>query len=795
MSQNEAYSRAVIDQHLKNLGWDIFDNNQVVFEDHGIAGRADYVLKDKLGKPIALIEAKAPDIDPYSAKKQAFDYAQLQYKGNIEYIFLANDHIIYFWDFHNDGDATPVPVFFSQDDLIRKRQTRESKNSEPLTQKIVNEDYFSDINTEIKLRPYQVGAFNAIAKEYDQGKRGFLLEMATGTGKTVLAALIISKFLKTNQAQTVLFVVDRIELAGQTKGKFEQLLNNLSSVATYWGSSKKNLTGANIVVATIQSLISHGRDAFTPGYFDLIIHDEAHRSIYSAEARGIMDYFIGATRIGLTATPKDFLKNIDINKLGIEDPRSVELRIQRSTYRYFDCEDGKATFQYTIQDGVRDGYLVPGKLHKMTSHITQQALSDQGLAGEGDYENESYKITDIEKKVSIPKRNELMMRELLEYALRTPNKDIGKTIIFAVNQRHALALEKILNNLKPEFNGRFAQTITSQITGAHELAKDFRSDTVQLPRIAVSVDMLTTGFDAPEVLNVVLCRPVFEPTLYQQIKGRGTRLCKEIEKNEFVLFDFCGVCEYFEEKYDWEAPLKVNSTLVDKLDKNADDDSESFDVKIDGDDNLTISPSVGDKSIINSADFVGGRDQITYGPDGDKVDRQMYQNEWTKAVIQFAETRPGIREMIEDDNRQEELIEIINSELLNKSKLYFNEDNLVKSHQVVATIRDFFLSALGKKSLPDRESQIIEWKDGIMEKYGEMTGIGSQKRLMMTKLITEEFVQDSELRKETKKSPNISFLTSSPFNSFTPEEWVNTFGKDTLLDLVCEINNSRVLNL
>jgi len=120
---------------------------------------------------------------------------------------------------------------------------------------------------------------------------------------------------------------------------------------------------------------------------------------------------------------------------------------------------------------------------------------------------------------------------------------------------------------------------------------------------------------------------------------------------------------------------------------------------------------------------------------------------------------------------------------------------LVKSHQVVATIRDFFLSALGKKSLPDRESQIIEWKDGIMEKYGEMTGIGSQKRLMMTKLITEEFVQDSELRKETKKSPNISFLTSSPFNSFTPEEWVNTFGKDTLLDLVCEINNSRVLNL
>lgn len=792
--RNETYSRAVIDQKLKDLGWDILDSNQVVFEDHGVAGRADYVLKDKLGKPIALIEAKAPDIDPYSAKKQAFDYAELQYKGNIEYIFLANDHIIYFWDFHNDGDATPVPVFFSQDDLIRKRQTRESKNSEPLTQKIVNDDYFSDINTEIKLRPYQVNAFNAIAKEYDQGKRGFLLEMATGTGKTVLAALIISKFLKTNQAQTVLFVVDRIELARQTKGSFEKLLGNLSTVATYWGGSKKNLTGANIVVATIQSLISHGRDTFTPGYFDLIIHDEAHRSIYSAEARGIMDYFIGATRIGLTATPKDFLKNIDINKLGIDDPRSVELRIQRSTYRYFGCENGKATFQYTIQDGVRDGYLVPGKLHKMTSHITQQALSDQGLAGEGDYENESYKITDIEKKVSIPKRNELMMKELLEYALRTPNKDIGKTIIFAVNQRHALALEKILNNLKPEFNGRFAQTITSQVTGAHELAKDFRSLDIQLPRIAVSVDMLTTGFDAPEVQNVVLCRPVFEPTLYQQIKGRGTRLCPEIGKSEFVIFDFCGVCEYFEEKYDWEAPLKVTEAPAKAFDKNNNGDSNEAVLTEDLSNDID-QPIGANKATMLKADFVGDRDQITYGPNGDKVDREMYQSEWTKAVIQFAESRPEIKEMIEDDNRQDELIEIINSELLNKSELYFNEDNLVKSHQVVATIRDFFLSALGKKSLPDRESQIAEWKNGILEKYGEVTGTGSQQKLMMTKLIADEFTQNNELRKETKKSPNISFLTSSPFNSFTPEEWVNTFDKDTLLDLVCEINNSRVLNL
>ncbi|MCW1948848.1 MAG: DEAD/DEAH box helicase family protein [Candidatus Shapirobacteria bacterium] len=791
---NEAYSRVIIDQKLKEAGWDITDSNQVIFEDHGVAGRADYLLKDKIGRPIALIEAKSPDIDPYSAKQQALDYAELQYKNNIDYIFLANDHIIYFWDFNIEGDATPVPVFFSQDDLIRKRQTKELKNSEPLSQKPVSDDYFSDINSEIKLRPYQIEAFNAIAKEYDNNKRGFLLEMATGTGKTVLSALIISKFLKTNQAQIILFVVDRVELARQTKGSFEKLLGNLSAVATYWGGSKKNLTGANIVVATIQSLIAHGRDVFTSGYFDLIIHDEAHRSIYSAEARGIMEYFVGATRIGLTATPKDFLKNIDINKLNIDDPRAVELRIQKDTYKYFDCESGQATFRYTIQDGVKEGYLVPGKLHKMTSDITQQALSEQGLVGEGDYENENYKITDLEKKVFIPKRNELMMKEFLEYAQKTPDGDIGKTIIFAVNQNHALNLEKVLNNLRPEFNGRFAQTITSQVRDAHELAKDFRNIDNKLPRIAVSVDMLTTGFDAPEVQNVVLCRPVYEPTLYQQIKGRGTRLCKEIDKKEFVLFDFCGVCEYFEEKYDWEAPLKVTEPPANALSKETINQIQPEPTLTQ---NLSENehPKNYEKPTITRADFVGGRDEIIYGPNGDKVDREMYQGEWGKAVAKFVETHPEVEQLINNDDKQEELIELINTELLNKSEFYFNEDSLSQSHQVIATIRDFFLSALNKKNLPSHDDQVNEWKNGILDKYGEVKGNGSQQKVMMVKLIIEEAIKNNELRNELKKSPNISFLTKTPFNTFTPEEWINTFGKETLINLMLDVKNSRILNL
>jgi type I restriction enzyme R subunit len=791
---NEAYSRVIIDQKLKDAGWDITDTNQVVFEDHGIAGRADYVLKDKLGRPIALIEAKSPDIDPYSAKQQAFNYADTQYKGKIDYIFLANDHIVYFWDFNTGGDATPVSVIFSQDDLTRKRQTRLMGNCEPLTQKPPEENYFWEVNPDIKLRPYQAEAFNTIAKEYDQGKRAFLLEMATGTGKTVLASLIISRFLKTNQAQTVLFVVDRIELARQAKGVFENLLGNLSAVATYWGGSKKNLVGANIVVATIQSLMAHGKEVFTPGYFDLVIHDEAHRSIYSTEARGMMDYFVGVTKIGLTATPKDFLKNIDIGKLGIDDPRAVELRIQRDTYRYFDCESGLATFRYTIQDGVRDGFLVPGKLHKMTSDITQEALSDVGLIGEGDYENENYKVKDLEKKVFVPKRNELMMQELLEYIQKTPDGEIGKTLIFAVNQNHALNLEKILNKIKPEFNGRFAQTITSQVSGAHDLAKDFRKIDNKLPRIAVSVDMLTTGYDAPEVQNIVLCRPVFEPTLYQQIKGRGTRLCPEIDKKEFVIFDFCGVCEYFEEKYDWEAPLNLPKVGNEKGEKPEPPTEPPITPEPPEEPKEPLPPRPV-KPTIERPDFVGDRDMVFYGPEGDKVDREMYQDEWSKAVNKFAESRPEIKEIVADDNRQDELVEIINSELLNKADFYFNEDNLTKSHQVVATVRDFFLSALGKKQLPKREDQVIEWKNGILDKYGEVRGTGSQKRAMMTKLVADEIVNNNELRYQLQQKPNISFLTTSPFNSYATDEWVNTFGKDTLFNMVYDIKNSRVLNL
>ena len=790
---SEAFSRVVIDRKLRESGWAIEDSRQVVFEDHGSAGRADYVLKDSSGHAIAIVEAKKPETDPYLAKQQAHDYVKLQYP-NVNYIYLANDHTIYFWDLGSSGDAVLVPAFFSQSDLERKQQARDSMQAEPLLQKAVELDYFSEVS-EFQIRDYQVDAWKAIAKQYDEGRRSFLLEMATGTGKTVLASLIISKFLRTNNAHNVLFIVDRKSLAIQTKRTFEQLLRGISAVGTYWGNNRKNLVGANVVVATIQSLVLKGKTDFSPGYFDLVIHDEAHRSIYSPEARAAVDHFVGAVKIGLTATPKDFLKNIDTAKLEFDDPRALERRVQRDTYKYFDCENGVATFRYTIQDAVDHGYLVPPRHHKMNTILTQSALSDEGLQELDDIELEegtSLTIRDLEKRVYLPNRNRAMMEEFLEFAEKTPDGEIGKSIVFAVSQRHALELEKVLNELKPEYSGRFAQTITSNVPGAHEIAKDFARLTVKLPRIAITVDMLSTGFDAPEVQSLVLCRPIFDPTTYQQIKGRGTRLCPEIKKDHFTIFDFCGVVEYFKEKYDWEAPLAVPAG--NKV-RGSGGGTVIVDHPIDEGDGASGRHQPPPTSL--TADVVSSRDQIVVGPDGDVVDRHMYQDQWTKAVKQFvAKHQNHIEELLDDPDRAGELIEKINAELLDKPKEYFNEESLRQSHRIVAGVRDFFMAALGKQKLPSREEQIEELKQGLINKFAGRKGGAAQHRALMVEYLVEQLIEDDEALESIRKEPNLKFLTAPIYQQgFSTQEWLSEFDKEELLELTMDVAESKLMKV
>ncbi|MDO8876195.1 MAG: DEAD/DEAH box helicase family protein, partial [Pseudolabrys sp.] len=519
--QNEAFSRILIDKALEFSGWDLLDPRQVVFELHSGAGRADYLLKDKLGRVLCVLEAKREGLDPYDAKEQARGYAE---NLKAPFVILSNGREHWFWNFEraDQRDAYRIERLPSRDDLERV-QLKNMQPPRPLQSEILRPDYLRHLKHDLTLRRYQIAAIDEVARLFDgEGRRKFLLEMATGTGKTLLCAAMIRRFLTTRNAERVLFIVDRIELAKQTMEDFAVVLPEFKPVIFKSARRTGELLGASVVVATIQSLMvdRRYREEFTPFYFDLVINDEAHRSIYG-DAREVVQFF-QATRVGLTATPKAYLKNINIEQLQSENPKALEARQLRDTYNYFGCEPGLPTYRYDIIDAVKDPegpFLCLPKIFDLRSDITTQALAEGGWAVVVNEQDESFKIQDLERKVFTPARNRVMCEAFLKEAQKDPTGTIGKSIVFAVNQKHATNLTKIFNDIQPEL----AVTITSRIPDASSIAKEFR-DGKRRERIAVSVDMLSTGYNCRDALNIGLMRPIFSPTEYIQIKGRGTRL-------------------------------------------------------------------------------------------------------------------------------------------------------------------------------------------------------------------------------------------------------------------------------
>ncbi len=669
----------------------------------------------------------------------------------------------YFWNYAraDQRDAYRIERLPSPIDLERLR-LKNLQPPRPLSSEIIKPDYLRSFNPDITVRGYQIQALNEIAKQFDGvGRRKFLLEMATGTGKTLLCAALIRRFLATRNAERVLFIVDRIELAKQTMEEFNVVLREYQPVVFKTARRRPmELLGSSVVVATIQSLLvdRRFRTEFTPFHFDLVVNDEAHRSIYG-DAREVVQFFQG-TRIGLTATPKAYLRNVNIEQLAEENPKALEARQLRDTYHYFGCEPGQPTFRYDIVDAVKDPegpFLCLPKIFDIKSDITTQALSDKGWAVTIDERQENYKISDLERKIFTPARNRLICEKFLEHAQRDPEGKLGRSIVFAVNQTHATTLTKMLNELQPGL----AVTITSRVPEASDIAKAFR-DRKRPERVAVSVDMLSTGYNCRDLLNIVLARPVFSPTEYIQIKGRGTRRFTfrvgntEYEKQHFFMLDFCGVAEYFEEQYDYTIPLKEPSLAWRAAGQGAHMTGAAQGHSLAGESMGTEPepPTKREIPVWTGRDLVVSEEVRIVGPNGEKVDVMTFRGSYERDVKTFYESDREFKGAVEaeDDDAVEDLME---KRFFHNPEMFYSSDKLVKAYGVPAPTPTFVYGALGKKPIPTRDQIIEDTVESLAAQFN--LRFSEQKWLAAT---TSLIADDADARRRFLDGDMTLFTTS-----------------------------------
>lgn len=550
MTTNEAFSRVKIDAQLKDQGWEVTNPNSVRFEyvlpD---STKADYVLCDRNGRSLAVVEAKRSSINPADAAAQAKAYAE---QLGVPFIFLTNGEEIRFWDWQIEAHPRVVETFFAPKDLERRYATR-----------VVRTDPGAvAIDRRIVERDYQIACIDALTQEFKIGRRKMLVEMATGTGKTRTAAALIKRLFEANAVTRVLFLVDRNTLAKQTEDAFAEHLPDFPSYRLQNG--RRFQDEKRITITTLQSMINIYRD-YSSGYFDLVISDECHRSIYG-KWRGVLEHFDGV-QVGLTATPC-------VSSLEDEDADEEDKLFVRDTLRFFEVD--KPTFSYKLKDAIREGYLVPYQVYKAKTvktaadggfPVARAELDWAGMDGatRGDLEElfkaEGDPITvdpsALERRFTIPERNRAMVREFKD-VLTNGYMDshgmqrkplLGKTIVFAVTKRHAETLARLMDDAfadrKPSPEVRYADYVVSGLGSedtpdGESLIRRFKKE--RFPEILVSVNMLDTGFDCPEVVNLVFARFTKSAILYQQMRGRGTRKSKG--KPLFTMFDFVGVTDF-----------------------------------------------------------------------------------------------------------------------------------------------------------------------------------------------------------------------------------------------------------
>ncbi|MFE2725012.1 DEAD/DEAH box helicase family protein [Kitasatospora sp. NPDC059327] len=560
---NEAETRAlIIDLLLKEAGWALDQPQDREYSVTGLPesaassgkGKVDYVLWDDDGKPLALVEAKRTTRDPKQGKHQAKVYAdalETQFKLR-PVIFYTNGYHTYLWD---DLSYPPREVqgFYTKDELRLLVQRRASRRV--LAQLPINE--------QIAGRHYQARAIRRIADSFEKDSlRQALLVMATGSGKTRTVIALSDLMMRANWAKRVLFLADRKALVKQATNAFKEHLRG-APVVDLLNEKDPNARVFVSTYPTMMNLINQtdaaGRRLFGPGFFDLIVIDEAHRSIYQKYGT-IFDYF-DALLVGLTATPKD--------------------EIDRNTYRRFELEDGVPTDVYSLDEAVAEGYLVAPCTVEVPLKFQRGGIKYDDLSDEDKEkwdETEWSEDGDIPDEITTDELNKYLFNDdtvdkalqvLMTHGLKVDGGDtLGKTIIFAANNTHAEFIAERFDKNYPHLKGAFAQVITYRKEYAQSMIDDF-SVSSKAPQIAISVDMLDTGIDVPEVVNLVFFKLVRSKTKFWQMIGRGTRLAPDLfgsnkSKDGFLVFDLCQNIEFFNQNL-MRAEGKLSPSLSQRI--------------------------------------------------------------------------------------------------------------------------------------------------------------------------------------------------------------------------------------
>ena len=740
---SEARTRKLlIDLYLKEAGWEVCDQEDVCvpgkagieIEVLGMPnetgeGFCDYVLFGRDGKPLAIVEAKKTSVSPEKGRHQVCLYGECMKAkyGYVPVLYYTNGYSIKVIDgIYPDRELMAYHTLSELELLIQRRSRGKITNLK--------------INDSITNRPYQKMAITGICEHFNANNRRGLLVMATGTGKTRVAISLVEVLANNKWIKNVLFLADRTSLVKQAKKNFVKLLPQMS-VCELSGSGEKDLN-ARLMFSTYQTMINcidGDEKTFSTGRFDLIIIDEAHRSIFKKYS-SIFSYY-DSLLVGLTATPRD--------------------QVDANTYRIFGCESGIPNFAYDLTEAVRDGYLVSYKepLERSTT-ILERGIKYKDLS---DAEKEDFEETfgdDAEAEITNsqifrsvynkPTCNRVL-ESLMQEGLKIENGDkLGKTIIFAYNHKHAQMIVECFHTLYPEKGADFCRLIDNYETYADDLIVKFETDPNF--QIAVSVDMLDTGIDVPEVLNLVFFKPVKSYIKFVQMIGRGTRLCPNIygpnkDKTEFLIFDWCHNFEFFSVPENRQQSGKAAVSITQRL----------FELRLDILLELqrfehqaipfnkayydALKPMLFEmvKSIRNNSSRISVRQAMSY------LDRYSDETIWQcLSPVNVKEIKLHIAPLVDDGEKANQYTKAFDSKMLNIELDVLISNSIGRSSKDVAAVRLIAKFLLTKASIPQIMEKAQKLNDAASEQFWADPSIERIETLREEIRDLMKFLDDSE---------------------------------------------------